>query len=351
MIKSKKIVICGSAFGEYYLRAIANSKENLEIVGLLAQGSQRSCMVAEKYHISLLTNVDEIPLDVDLACVVIRSEGVGGKGTEIACELLQRGINVLQEQPVHLKYAEECYKLAYKKKAIYKVSDLYAKLDEVSVFIKCAQALNKIEKPIYVRVAFSTQVAFPAINILMNSLPSVRNFNVDVFQKNNGLFDVYIGEVGEIPILIEFGNVINPDTPDSNMYIMHQFSYVYSSGILSLENTFGPVTWRPKISFADRANNKSKPINILTRGCDVSINQVFETKFIDAIEKEICDVVFNKKNYQNSMQIQRGMLCAKTWTDLTKKFGYANMDTLKHNENICLAYLESIVRGTYNENR
>lgn len=56
-------------------------------------------------------------LEVDLACVVIRSGIVGGSGADIALSLLNKGINVLQEQPVSYVEAANCMKTAnsYKK--------------------------------------------------------------------------------------------------------------------------------------------------------------------------------------------------------------------------------------------
>lgn len=62
----------------------------------------------------MYTSVDNLTDDIGLACVVTRSGVLGGNGTELAKALLSRGINVIQEQPVHFKDVEECEKLARK---------------------------------------------------------------------------------------------------------------------------------------------------------------------------------------------------------------------------------------------
>lgn len=53
----------------------------------------------------MITDLNEVSKkDFDMACVVIRSTAVGGKGTEIAGALLEKGIHVIQEHPVHYKF-------------------------------------------------------------------------------------------------------------------------------------------------------------------------------------------------------------------------------------------------------
>jgi len=50
---------------------------------------------------ALYTDLNDLPRDIDAACVVVKSSVLGGKGTDLAIGLMNKGIHVLLEQPVH----------------------------------------------------------------------------------------------------------------------------------------------------------------------------------------------------------------------------------------------------------
>ena len=83
--KRLRVLVCGSRFGQFYLEALKLLPESeYEIVGLFAQGSDRSQIGANHYQIPLYTDINQLPADIDLACVVIRSSVMGGVGTDLA---------------------------------------------------------------------------------------------------------------------------------------------------------------------------------------------------------------------------------------------------------------------------
>ena len=95
-MKRLNVIVCGSTFGEYYVRAIQKNTDKFNLTGLLAKGSARSHRLSEKYNIPLYSNIESLPKDTDVACVIIRSEGAGGQGTLICNKLIQRGIHVIE---------------------------------------------------------------------------------------------------------------------------------------------------------------------------------------------------------------------------------------------------------------
>ena len=193
------------------------------------------------------TDIDKIPENIVLACVVIRSEGVGGEGCEVAQRLMEKGIHIIQEQPIYPKNLMECYRTAKKYGVIYNIGNLYMKLPEVQHFIKVSRKLGDLNTLRYMSLYFCTQVAYPALSILIEAISGFREWkNLSVI-KGNGPFDIITGQAGAIPITIEFNNKINPQVPDDFMYVLHKFLLFFESGTLSLEDTFGPVTWRPRI--------------------------------------------------------------------------------------------------------
>lgn len=312
-MKKTKIntIVCGSDFGEYYIKAIKKSEQNFKLLGLFANGSERSKKISSKYNIPLYTDFRKLPSNIDLACVVIRSDSIGGKGTEISKKFLENNINVIQEQPVHRKEFIECYKIACSKKIVYKVSNLYRYLDNIDNFIKSANILNKISNLEYVNLSFSTQVAYTALDTIAYS--GVRGkIKIDEYVvQNKGPFDKLIGSIQDIPFTIEFNNRINPFEPDGSMSVMHHFRYYYTTGVLTLEDTFGPVSWRPRIFTnklieSDR-NLDEMPYSILNEQLSGSIKQIFSHDWIKAIEKALLDVkneIINKENYSKSVQYE-----------------------------------------------
>ena len=87
--KPLKVLVCGTNFGRVYLKGLERCGNKFKIAGIFSHGSTQSKQEAEKYGVPLITDLNEVSKkDFDMACVVIRSTAVGGKGTEIAGVLL-----------------------------------------------------------------------------------------------------------------------------------------------------------------------------------------------------------------------------------------------------------------------
>ena len=177
MTSKIKTIVCGSTFGQFYIDALMKYSEFFEIAGLYARGSERSIELAKRYGIPLFTSIKGIPNEITLACVVIRSEGVGGDGCKLAIQLMERGIHVIQEQPVYPENVVECYKVARKYRVIYNIGNLYIKLPEVQHFINVSKKLNNLNSVQYMSLCFCTQVAFPAIAILAEAISGFHEWN------------------------------------------------------------------------------------------------------------------------------------------------------------------------------
>lgn len=114
-----RVLLCGVIFGQVYLKGVLNNND-YQLCGILSTGSEYSRKIAAKYHVSLYTKIDEVSSDnFDLALVVIRSGIVGGEGNKVTQQLLNKGISVIQEQPVHSEEAIENYKIALKNNIFY----------------------------------------------------------------------------------------------------------------------------------------------------------------------------------------------------------------------------------------
>lgn len=156
--------------------------------------------------------------------------------------ILHSGVN-----DIHPKDMEVCYRAAKKNHVLFQMGDLYPNLIEVKNFIKCARYLNKKENPLYLRASFSPQVSYPAIDIISRIVPSIHTWKIKSITKELGPFDILMGEIGKTPIFIEYHNQVDPRDPDNYMHLLHSFTLFYSTGKLVLEDTFGPVLWKPRM--------------------------------------------------------------------------------------------------------
>lgn len=333
MIQRIKTIVCGSTFGQYYIDALQKYNEIFELTGLFARGSERSIELARKNGILLYASIDEIPKGVKLACVVIRSEGVGGEGCALAIKLMKKGIHVIQEQPVYKANLIECYKVAKKYGVIYNIGNLYVQLPEIQRFINTAKKISTLDSLKYMSLMFCTQVAYPALAILTEAIPYFNEWRNLSVKKCNGPFDIITGMAGNIPMTVEFNNQINPQTPDDFMHILHKFSLFFGSGTLNLVDTFGPVAWRPRIytemyGREDKLDYRLNEISfaLLSEYEEKKIRQIFKTEWSDAIGLEMLEMKNQIENMKlDSVKAQKDLLVAKLWEDLYHISGYANL--------------------------
>jgi len=337
-VKKIRTVVCGTTFGLFYLEALDRLKEQFEIVGILAKGSERSQKCAENYGVPLYTELQALPKDIELACVVVRTRALGGRGTELAAYFLEQGIHVIQEQPIHPKDLEECYKIAMKQGVCYQTGDVYPHLKEVKNFIKCAQKLNEIHGgPLYINASFAPQVSYPAMDILMGALPDIRLWDLPDNVKA-GPFRILTGTLNHIPICMEIHNEVYPKDPDNNMHLLHHMELIYESGRLTLQDTFGPLLWNPRLDIPTELYNRGKvtgevpdymlePTAELLGGYkNISFKDIISDVWPEAVMQ---DLLLMKERINNKIlfrqKVQKEIICSNQWNEMTKALGYADI--------------------------
>ncbi|CFV29762.1 Gfo/Idh/MocA family oxidoreductase [Yersinia pseudotuberculosis] len=255
MIQPQKIVVCGTLFGQVYLSAFKTAFEGGELAGILAQGSERSRQLAHAYGVPLYHHVDELPDDINMACVVIRSTIVGGKGSEITKALLKRGISVLQEHPVCLEDVAESLKLARQQGCHYQVNTHYPHVPAVRQFIAYLHEAMQTQKPCFIEATCGVQVICGLLDIIGRVLGghfSPYGFSVaggDVLLRslleNPAPYTQLQGVIAGVPLTLNLQNQLDPAAPDNHFHIMHRLCVGLPSGNLLLVNTHGPVIWSP----------------------------------------------------------------------------------------------------------
>jgi thiazolinyl imide reductase len=251
-----RVIVCGTTFGQVYLQGIACLPEHFELVGILARGSQHAQSCAARYGVPLYTAVDQLPAQgVDLACVVVRAAVVGGIGTELALALLERGIHVLQEHPLHHDELANCLRAARQANRQYQLNSFYPDVEPVSRFIAAARHVLAQRRAIYLDAACSVHVLYPLIDILGQALGALRPWSF-VLQPGAadyaGPFSCISGRIGGVPLTLRVQNQLDPGDPDNHTQLLHRIALGTEGGTLTLSDTHGHVLWHPRMHLERR---------------------------------------------------------------------------------------------------
>lgn len=338
MQKKLKIIVCGTTFGQFYMEAINRHRDEFEFMGIVAGGSERSKMCAKTYKVPLYRSIDELPEKPDIACVVIRSGALGGRGTEIAQKLIESGVNIIQEQPIHKDDMKVCIQAALKNKVNFMTGDIYVHLPEVKRLIRSVKAVMQLQKPAYIHVSICPQVSYPMVDILDRMFAPLAKWSFDTISKADGPFQVASGKLSDIPIYVVYNNQIDPADPDNYMHLLHRFTVGFESGRFELADTHGPLIWHPRLHIPTKGYNtgianaefpehmKEKTSQILgdfrpVSYCDVVSNVWEEAVYGDLTEMK--EMILGVRS--GRARAQRELLCTQRWHEFTQTFGFASL--------------------------
>ncbi len=309
-----KVIVCGVRFGQFYIEAIRRCK-GLELAGIMSAGSKASQACAARYGVELYTDVKELPEDIEIACVVVRTETQGGAGTELAKQLMECGIPVMLEQPAHKKELLELYKTAVKNKTVFTVGNHYMQLKSVEAFIRYAKSLMEKQKPIYINIDLSTQVAYPCAQVLAElfegklTIKEVGRLVPDV------PFSSALMLVNEIPVNVRAQNQMAADVSDNYTHLFFQISIGFAGGMLTLQDVHGAVTYRERMTVPEL---EFMPGDLKTvcvgQLCEESIRNLYTGE--QQNYKEILDSVWPeaiKEQLQQMVEMISGVISTKEW--------------------------------------
>ncbi|MFJ2767104.1 Gfo/Idh/MocA family oxidoreductase [Streptomyces sp. NPDC087300] len=240
-----RVVVCGTRFGQVYLSALRRCPERYRLVGIVAQGSARSVSLAEEYGVPLYASVDQLPDGVDVACVVVSSGVGGGQGVELATRLMERGIHVLQEHPVHPSELADCLRTARRTGTQYQLNTFYPHLEPVRRFIAAARRLVARRPAVFVDAMCAVQVSFDLLDILSEVFDGVRPWSLTAPPDGAGRpLSAVDATVAGVPLTLRVENRMEPGD-DSSSLLLHRVTVGTDAGNLTLVSTHGPVIWSP----------------------------------------------------------------------------------------------------------
>lgn len=249
------VVVCGSRFGRVYLTSIAEPDSPFRLAGILARGSERSRACAAHYGVPLYTGPEQLPANIDIACVVVGTSVIGGPGADLSRALLARNVHVLQEHPIHHDDLASCLALARQKRVAYGLNTLYVHLQPVRRFIAAARNLLASQPALFVDATCSVLVSYSLFDIIGRALGALRPWNFQWVSpapgapdtsSPRGPFRVVLGELAGVPVDLRIQNQVDPSNPDSHAHLLHRITIGTEGGTLTLVNTHGPVIWCPR---------------------------------------------------------------------------------------------------------
>lgn len=161
-------------------------------------------------------------------------------------QLLEKGIHVIQEQPIHSEEYKKCLIIAKKNHCKYQLNTFYPYLDSVRKFISIAIRLRKAMPITYIIAESSVQVLFPLLDILNQILGGVQPYKLEKLQGENvQRFSIFNWLIKKCPVTLIVDNQMDVAAPESNLVMFHRITLGTPKGTLMLTDTHGGVLWTP----------------------------------------------------------------------------------------------------------
>jgi pyochelin biosynthetic protein PchG len=359
-VRPLRVVVCGTTFGQVYLEGVRQAGPGFELAGVLGRGSDRSRRCAEHYGVPLFEDVDGLPGDVDIACVVIRSGLLGGHGTTLAQELMDRGINVLQEHPLHHDELAACLRCARRAGVVYHLNSFYPQVGAVRRFLAAVRALTSEQPAEYADAACGFQLAYSLLDILALALGGARPWelgDVPPPLAPERPFRILDATIGAVPVTLRIQNQMDPSDPDNHAHLDHRITIGNEGGAVTLHATHGPIllTQRPRYPhgprdpssrphFGPAAAESTASAEVLGDGRAPSFEEIFATVWppavrhaLEAIGKEIPEPRRSSRHGQHQLSV------CLLWQDIAERLGPPELLTRAPPRQLDAERLESVV--------
>lgn len=246
MIGRRRCVVVGAKFGELYLNAFLRDQPGIELAGILARGSPNARRLATAFGVRLHTSLETLPDDIEVACIVVRAGIAGGEGSALAAAMLERGIHVVQEHPLHPDELARLQDLAARHGRIHWVNSFYCHTGAGRRWIAAARALRDQTgvPPVFAQAITSRQLLYSTLDLLLLAV-GVETAEVAATDDRDAAFDTLRLAMPGVTALLRLQRYADRDDPDLHSLVMHQMTMGWPSGHLGLAGSFGPVLWSP----------------------------------------------------------------------------------------------------------
>jgi thiazolinyl reductase component of yersiniabactin synthetase len=240
----RRVLIVGAKFGEIYLNTFLHACPGLELAGLLARGSARSQQLAQAFGIPLYTHPDQLPDNIDIACVVVRSTVVSGQGTELARACLERGMHVIQEHPVHPTDIRTLRTVAQAHHCQYWINSYYPFTQAGQRWINDARTIRQQLglPPQSTQLTTSRQLLYSTLDLWYQATDA-QAVTIEPIDDGDPSFHLLRLNSKQGTATLALQRYLDPNDPDLHSLVMHRHTLNWPEGYLSMEASYGPVLW------------------------------------------------------------------------------------------------------------
>ncbi|WP_246868388.1 Gfo/Idh/MocA family oxidoreductase [Saccharopolyspora sp. ASAGF58] len=340
-MKPLRVVVCGTNFGRFYLRALRMLEPDFALAGIVSRGGGASRALAEQEGVPHYDAIEALPADIDLACVVVGSAISGGAGTELAKALITRGIHVIQEHPVHLDELSACLKLARRNGVQYRINSHYPHVGPVKAFIDAAAMLRARQQPLFVDALTPVHVLYPLVDVLGRALGGIRPWRladpVDPPEELATLAGAahplrsLSGVLAGVPVSLRVQNQLDPADRDNHALLWHRITLATEGGVLTLADTHGPVLWSPRMHARRDADHRlvfdgpstGLPSTSVLAGTEAgSFGDLFDRGWPAAIGRALQDMREAIASGADPLQAgQYDLTVTRVWADIAQRLG------------------------------
>ncbi|WP_186779346.1 Gfo/Idh/MocA family oxidoreductase [Streptomyces salinarius] len=255
-----RVLVCGTNFGRFYAEAVRR-RPGYTLAGILSRGSAASRAYAESLGVPFHSDVGDLPDGIDAACVAVSSSISGGQGTELARALMDRGIHVLQEHPVHLTELTGNLTHARRRGVQYRLNTHYPHVAPVRAFVDAARRLVARQRPLFLDAATPVHLMHPLVDILGRATGTLRPWRfADPAPLPAGIgpqpFRSLHGVFAGVPLTLRVHHQLDPSDRDNHALHWHRISLGTEGGVLTLADTHGPVLWSPRLHIGRDADRR-----------------------------------------------------------------------------------------------
>lgn len=246
MTDCKPVIVAGSRFGQFYAAGIVQ-QPGYCLHAILGRGSERSHALAQRLGVPFLDSIAAIPADVRLACVAVGGAARGEQGVELACALMERGMDVVVEHPLLSHELQALLRESVRWGHRCLLNTFYLHLPAVAQFIALVQRLGRSGRVRHIDVACSVQMGVASLDIVGSALEGLSPWSVQVLPDAGECMRAAVLVLSRTPVRLQVLNELDA-TDDGRMAMLMRVVVTTDHGVLSLSSPFGPLIWTPAMA-------------------------------------------------------------------------------------------------------
>lgn len=247
-------VVVGAGFGAHYALALAQPASPVPLSAIVGQGGAAGRRLAGKLGVAYITSrpgatlseLSGFPHVAKLAVVAVRGELAGGQGDQLASQLLDSGISVLQELPVDPSTVATQLRRARRMSTTFHVTGFYEHTAPVRSLIEAVAHLRAHTTITYVHLRTCYQMLDRAgllLSILLNAVPVG---SVQIAPAASDEWKLVSGRWGQIPVDIMLAHRMDPKDPDNHSQPMASIVVETPEGELSWRGPASAPRWQQR---------------------------------------------------------------------------------------------------------